>query len=183
MARTSLAQAPLGQPAVQKVINKAEELGLSCLIAIRCWMTARDLSLEHLTAIAAQAAKPSTDPKINELYDFVLKTAIETPRTVAVPPNREHGTDSCYTCHGTHQKIDETTKAVIPCPDPGCGKFPKPFRMDAETVARYPAAVIEKKDDRTFTRCPGCNAWDKALEGAVPGVYPCEECGQLFSVS
>lgn len=178
------ARPPLGQPAVQKMLSKAEELGLDYLIALRCWMTARDLSLEHLTVIAAQTAKPSTDPKINELYDFVLKTAIETPRTAPVPPNREHGTDSCYTCCGSKQKIDEATKAVIPCPDPGCGKFPKPYRMDAETAARHPAAVIEKKDDRIFVRCPHCNAWDKALEAHIGTsvCFSCEECGQLFLV-
>lgn len=31
-------------------------------------------------------------------------------------------------------------------------------------------------------RCPHCNAWDRALEDAKPGVYTCEVCSKEFEL-
>lgn len=116
-------QSPMGR-GLQLILDKAQALKVDFQGVINSYMALRWFPEDQIkafhTSLEAAAKEPLTDGE--QMYLFIVKTIVENPVPKAELPQREHSVASCFTCHGTHQKMDAASGAVVPCDDPYCGK-------------------------------------------------------------
>lgn len=193
---------PAQHGGVTPVLEKARELGVDALVAVKIWAAhtfndrlydwsfkqvwERELSkLKDLTIEKARAdwidwhtktTPVNETPAEKELRIFVVTMLADSdPPEKPVPPKPEHIID-------LYKATSDLWNSCVKCR--GTKKFwdsrqNRYVECDVHGEKATKQAVVEVKDGMPFIRCPDCNTFDAHILSA--GDYRCDGCAVVFN--